>query len=57
MNNILLFLLILAILGGAIWYIVAENRKGNKCIGCSCACSHDCKDKGTCGIETQDKDC
>ena len=40
--------LILLILGGALWYILREKKKGTKCIGCPhCAT---CSRKG-CGTE------
>lgn len=42
MNDFTLFCLLVAIIGGAIWYIIAQKRKGAKCIGCSCGCSSDC---------------
>lgn len=37
--------IILLILGGALWYIRKEKKKGTKCIGCPHAgsCSGNCK--------------
>ncbi len=34
LENILATLVVAAILGGAIWYIVRAKKKGIKCIGC-----------------------
>lgn len=44
MGNFLVVLLILAILGGAGWYIYKEKKQGKKCIGCpdSGSCSGAC---------------
>ncbi len=44
MLNVLLTILVLAIIGGAVAYIVRAKRRGQKCIGCpaggsgSCSC-------------------
>ncbi|MFI3270713.1 MAG: FeoB-associated Cys-rich membrane protein [Pseudomonadota bacterium] len=54
MNNISIFCILVAILGGAIWYIISQKKKGNKCIGCSCGSSCACDGKETCG---GNKDC
>ena len=50
MMNILVGLVIVAILSGAIAYVVTEKRKGAKCVGCpyspsngdtsKCGCNH-----------------
>ncbi len=44
MENIVIGVLLLAILGAAIWYIVRSKKKGKKCIGCpySDQCSSKC---------------
>ncbi len=34
MEDIIILLILLPILGAAIYYIVKEKRKGNACIGC-----------------------
>ena len=41
MENIVIVLILIMILGGSISYIVKEKRKGTKCIGCpySAQCS------------------
>lgn len=44
MADILVILIILAIVGGAIAYIVKHKKKGVNCIGCpnGANCSHSC---------------
>ncbi len=37
MNEFIAWIIILAILGGAISYIIIQKRKGVKCIGCDSA--------------------
>ena len=37
MENIIILLIIIALVGSAIFYIVKEKKKGNKCIGCPSA--------------------
>lgn len=41
LDNLIAVVAVVAILGGAIAYIVRAKKKGAKCIGCpnSCACS------------------
>jgi len=34
MENIILILILLAIAGGIIWYLIREKKRGNKCVGC-----------------------
>ena len=34
MENVILILVLMAILGGAVFYIVRSKKKGSKCIGC-----------------------
>lgn len=34
MNNLVVALIIIAIIGGSITYVVNQKRKGVKCIGC-----------------------
>ena len=45
MENVILIVVLLALVGGALWYIRREKRRGKKCIGCpysgSCP-SHSC---------------
>ena len=45
MKNILLVLVLVAIIGGAVFYIVRAKRKGVKCIGCPSGktCGGGCK--------------
>lgn len=48
MTNLILVLLIVGIIGGAITKIIAEKKRGAKCVGCplgkapskSCGCNH-----------------
>ncbi len=44
MENLILILALVLILGGAVWYIVRAKKKGRKCIGCpdSGSCSGNC---------------
>ena len=46
MVDFLLVLLLLGIVGAAIFYIIKEKRKGTKCIGCPMA--GECKHKSKC---------
>ena len=34
MENIILIIVLLALVGGALWYIRREKRRGKQCIGC-----------------------
>ena len=34
MKNIILIVVLLALVGGALWYIHRERSRGKKCIGC-----------------------
>ena len=43
MENIIILLIILAIIGGASFYVYREKKKGNHCIGCPYA--KNCKGK------------
>ena len=53
MENIIVVLILAILIGGAIWYIVKEKRKGAKCIGCPYANS--CASKGSgCGCDGAD---
>lgn len=46
MENLILGIVLLAIVGGAIAKIISEKKKGVKCIGCpsgqSCKSNHNC---------------
>ena len=59
MENIILVIVLLGILGGAAIYIIRAKKKGVKCIGCpagatcSGGCSGNCEDcSGGCSQET-----
>ena len=57
MTNVIAVIIILAILGAAIAYIVKEKRRGVKCIGCSAAagCTHHAESAGaTCRHEASE---
>ena len=41
MENVILILILAAVLGGAVFYILQARKKGSKCIGCP--------DSGCCG--------
>lgn len=53
MANVIAILIIAALLGGAITYIVKAKKKGVKCIGCpdagTCSHSHNAADQKGCG--------
>ena len=51
MENVILIVVLVAILGGAVAYIVRAKKRGVKCIGCSaCGICGEKKGKGgTCG--------
>ncbi len=34
MENIIAILVILALVGLAVWYVIRAKKQGNKCIGC-----------------------
>ncbi len=48
MDNIIVIVILLVIVGGATGYIVKEKRKGTKCIGCPHGKSCDSKNKNSC---------
>lgn len=47
--NIIVIVIILAIVGVAVGYIVREKKRGSKCIGCPYAKSCSKGSKGGCG--------
>ena len=49
MENVILIVVLVAILGGAIANIVRAKKRGVKCIGCSAGGSCGAKKGGTCG--------
>ncbi len=49
MENVILIVVLVAILGGAIAYIVRAKKRGVKCIGCSACGICGAKKGGTCG--------
>ena len=54
MADIILILVIAAIVGGAVWYIRKEKRRGIQCVGCpdSATCSGNCAGcKGNCNCK------
>lgn len=44
MENIILIAVLLAIVGGIVWYLLRTKRRGAGCIGCPCSgkCSGGC---------------
>lgn len=44
MENIIIALILAAIVGGAVWYLVRAKRRGEKCVGCPHAkvCGKNC---------------
>lgn len=49
MENIIIIAILVAVIGGAIWYIVKEKKKGTVCIGCPNSGSCSSKASGCCG--------
>ena len=47
MENLIVIAIVAAIVGGALWYIRREKKKGKKCVGCPYAsqCSGHCNCK------------
>ena len=47
MANVIVIAVVAAIIGGALWYIRREKRRGKKCVGCPYAnqCSGHCNCK------------
>lgn len=56
MENFIVIVILIVILGSAITYIVKAKKKGVKCIGCSasCSCSGNCGGGTSCGQENID---
>ncbi len=53
MENVIVILILAAIAGAAVLYIVRAKRRGEKCIGCSC--SRQCGGQCGCGSGKPDK--
>lgn len=47
MENIIIILILLAIVGGIVWYLYRAKKRGEKCIGCPYAkqCGGKCGSK------------
>ena len=47
MTNLVVIAIVAAIVGGALWYICREKKKGKRCVGCPYAgnCSGHCNCK------------
>ena len=56
MINCVLGGVVLAIVGGAMAYIVKEKQRGARCVGCN-ACSASCSDRGDCGVDRSEGGC
>lgn len=39
MENIIVILILVAVFGGALFYVVRQKKRGSKCIGCPYECS------------------
>ncbi len=52
MTDLILTIVLLAIIGGAVYYIYKTKKSGKKCIGCPDGCSCDSK---SCGCGSQKK--
>ncbi len=46
MTDTIVIIILAAVIGCALWYIIKSKRKGNKCIGCPYADSCGKKDCG-----------
>lgn len=55
-QNIIVIAILVIVIGGAVWYIMKEKKKGVKCIGCPAAstCASRAAGKG-CGCGGTDK--
>lgn len=53
MENVLILLAVAAIVGGALWYIRREKKRGAKCVGCPDAktCGGNCAGCSGCGMK------
>ena len=52
MENVILIVILLAIVGLAAGYVIRAKKRGQKCIGCpdsGCKCSGKCGSCGGCG--------
>jgi len=49
MENVILVIVLAAILGAAIWYVIRAKKKGQKCIGCPSGCSCHTDSGSACG--------
>ena len=49
MENAIVIAIIVALIGGAIWYIVKAKKSGVKCIGCPAGGSCSSKSSSGCG--------
>ena len=47
MENVVIILVLAAIVGGIVWYLLRAKKSGNKCIGCPHGKS--CGNKCSCG--------
>lgn len=43
MENIIISIILIAVVGAASLYIIRERKKGNKCIGCPAGGCKNCK--------------
>ena len=42
LTDVIVIAVLIAILGGAAWYVYKAKKSGKKCIGCPDGCSCDC---------------
>ena len=52
MKDVIIILILLAIIGGVVFYIYKAKKSGAKCIGCSAGTCHCCSsggDSASCG--------
>ncbi len=61
MESFIVGLIIVAIVGAAVAYIVKEKKKGTRCIGCpmagTCASGKKCSGSGDCGCSSYNDGC
>lgn len=59
MESFIVGLIIVAIVGAAVAYIIKEKKKGVKCIGCpsagACASAKKCSAEGGCGCHADEE--
>jgi len=48
MENIIIIVILLGIIGSIVWYLYRAKKQGETCIGCPCSKQYGCKCSGGC---------